>query len=420
MPFTRDETGRALLGGVALADVLARVDVPTPFYAYDVDAIVVAARDLAAGFAPHQHLVCYAVKANGAGRIVRRLAALGVGADIVSGGELSVCLAAGVAPQRIVWSGVAKTNDEIDHALAHDILSIHVESVEELARVAARAKAAGRVGRVSLRLNPGVEADTHAGIATGHDEAKFGVPISDLDAALAEIRAHASLRLVGVSSHVGSQMTTIDAYVDGARALASAARRVIDARVPIELVDLGGGMGVDYGDGCHAQPAEFARAAARVLDDARLADLTLLCEPGRALVANAGVLVARVIQTKRWSRPGSVGWVFLDAGMNDLVRPAMYGARHRVEPLVDRGGPRATWRVAGPVCESSDDFGTFELPVAAPDAVVIRDAGAYGFAMACQYNGRALATEVFIEGGAVTSVARAATVDEWAARRGAT
>jgi diaminopimelate decarboxylase len=297
---------------------------------------------------------------------------------------------------------------------------VHAESVEELHRVAARALSANRVARVSLRLNPGVEADTHAHIATGHDEAKFGIPMADLAAALDAARAP-GLALVGLSSHVGSQMTTTDAYTDGARAICEAAHAAITAGFPLELLDLGGGMGIDYGDGCPSAPADFVRAAAAIVRDAGLGHLRLLCEPGRALVGAHGVLVARVIQTKRWRRPDTLGWVLLDAGMNDLVRPAMYGARHRIEPLrTTAGAPDGRWRVAGPVCESSDDFGTFELPDPPPPAVVIRDAGAYGFAMASQYNGRALATEVFLENGAVSAVSPGATVAAWVAARLAT
>ena len=419
MPLSRDDRGDALLGGVSLASVLERADVTTPFYAYDVDGIVLSARQLSAAFAPHDALVCYAVKANTAGRIVRRLAAEGVGADVVSGGELAVALGAGVPASRVVWSGVAKTDDELDRALSASLLSVHVESIEELARLSARARASGRTARVSLRLNPGVEADTHAHIATGHDEAKFGIPMADLGAALDAARAP-GLSLVGVSSHVGSQMTTTDAYVDAARGLAAAARTAIAGGAPLELIDLGGGMGIDYGDGCAAAPADFARAGAKVVRDAGLTHLRILCEPGRALVGAHGVLVARVIQTKRWRRPDTVGWTFLDAGMNDLVRPAMYGARHRIEPLGAASSKLARWRVAGPVCESSDDFGTFDLPDPPPPAVVIRDAGAYGFAMASQYNGRALSTEVFIEDGAVSSVAPGTSVDAWIAARLAT
>ena len=419
MPFTRDPGGRALLGGLSLERLLEHPGVETPCYVYDVDGVVAEARALSGGFGGRPHLVCYAAKANSAGRILRRLAEAGVGADIVSGGELAVCLGAGISPERIVWSGVAKTSRELDQALGageRGILSLHLESAEEIERVEARARALGRRGRVSLRVNPGVEADTHAHIATGHDEAKFGVVAADVPGAIARIRESRSLELVGLSTHIGSQLVSTGAYAAAARVVCELARGL-----PLALLDMGGGFGVDYGEGCPARPADFARAAVQAVDESGARPGLLLCEPGRSLVAAEGALLARVLQTKRWSRPGSAGWVFLDAGMNDLLRPALYAARHRIEPLrASPGVETAAFRVAGPVCESSDDFGLYTLPDPPPAAVVIRDAGAYGHAMASHYNGRRLACEVFVEGGRVSAVSTAGSVDEWVRARLAT
>lgn len=408
----RDANGRARLGGVLLESIAGRGDVSTPFYAYDVDAMVDEARELSRGFGAREHLVCYAVKANTAGRILRRLAAEGVGADVVSRGELEVCLGAGVPPSRVVWSGVAKTDAELDRAISAGILSVHAESVEELRRLDARARSVGRRVDVSLRVNPGVEADTHANIATGHDEAKFGVPLADVPLAVAAIDDAPSLSLVGLSSHVGSQMVRVDEYVRAAEVIAGLARELSQRGRSLSLLDLGGGMGVDYGEGCPVRPRAFIEAATRAI--AHTVDVSrLLCEPGRALVAAHGVLVTRVVQEKRWSGRDTAGWVFVDAGMNDLARPAMYGARHRIEPVVSTGARESRVRVGGPVCESSDDFGTYELPDPAPELLMIRDAGAYGFTMASQYNGRALPAEVFVEGGVVTSLGCSASVDDW-------
>jgi diaminopimelate decarboxylase len=420
MPLSRDREGHAVLGGVRLATLLERADITTPFYAYDVDAMVESARALASGYGGHPSLVCYAVKANTAGRIIRRLGEAGVGADIVSAGELDVVLGAGIPLDRIVWSGVAKTNAELDRAISLSILSLHVESIEEIDRIAARARSLGKKARISIRINPDVEADTHAGIATGHDEAKFGIAAREVPALFDRLATLETLTLVGLSAHVGSQMTTVDAYVTGAEVVAGLARAWESRGSRLELIDFGGGMGIDYGEGCAAVPADFARAAIGVLRENGLSHARLLSEPGRAIVGAHGVLVARVIGEKRWSRDDTRGWIFLDAGMNDLIRPALYGARHRIEPLVLRDGPRASYRVAGPVCESSDDFGTFELPDHGLDAVVIRDAGAYSFAMASQYNGRSLPAEVFVEGRVVTSVARSFDVAAWARARLAT
>lgn len=420
MTLTRDASGAACMGGVSLPSLLAS-GLPTPAYVYDVDGVVDEARALGAGFGGREHLICFAIKANSSGRLLRRLAAAGVGADVVSLGEMRVAMGAGVPAGRIVWSGVAKRDDEIDAALAAGLLSIHAESVEELLRIEARARAAGAVARVSLRVNPSVEADTHAHIATGHDEAKFGVPLDAVNQAADLALASPHLRLVGLSAHIGSQMTSTGAYVSGVDTLAGLAAALLARGAPFDLLDLGGGFGIDYGAGCPVRPADFLREACARLENHRLPPLRLLCEPGRSLVAAHGALVSRVIQSKRWSRPDSAGWVFLDAGMNDLMRPALYGARHRIEPLsMEPGAPQRPWKVGGPVCESSDDFGLFELPSEPPGAVVIRDAGAYGYTMANRYNGRAMPAEVFIEGGQVTATSRVDDVDGWVAGRLAT
>jgi diaminopimelate decarboxylase len=386
---------------------------------YDLDGIEAEARDLAAGFGDAPHLIAYAVKACSAGPVVRALAAVGVGADVVSGGELAVALGAGVPPERILFSGVAKQPWEIDAAIGagpNGILALQVESVEELARVEARAAALGRRARVGLRINPGIEADTHAHVATGHDQAKFGIAIADLGAALAAVARAPHLALVGVGGHVGSQLTDTRAYLAAAELFARVASERRAAGDQLAFVDFGGGFGVDYGAGCPVRPADFARAAVALLARTGAAGLRVLVEPGRSLVAPHGVLVASVVGTKESIVDGR-RWLLIDAGMNDLLRPALYGAWHRVEPLEAAqvaSGP--SWRVVGPVCESSDDFGAhpFAEP---PGRVVIRDAGAYGFTMASQYNARPLPAEVFLRAGRVVAVSRPAPVEAWVAGR---
>jgi diaminopimelate decarboxylase len=426
--LTRDERG-SVLGGVALRDLFdeGAPDVrrghaiATPAYVYDLDAMEAGARALIAGFDGAPHLVAYAVKANTAGPIVRALGRAGCGAEIVSGGELAVALGSGIAPERVLFSGVAKQAWEIDRALGagdRGILALQLEGVEEIARVDARAAALGRRARVSLRINPGVEADTHAHVATGHDEAKFGIARAELPAAWEALAAARHVELVGLSSHVGSQLTQTGEYVAAAEVLLAlaVARRAAGAR--FEFIDFGGGFGIDYGAGCAACPADFARAAVRLLAGSPLAGVTLVVEPGRSLVAAHGVLVASVIGEKKASTPdGERRWLMIDAGMNDLIRPALYAARHRIEPL--EAAPDAAapgYRVVGPVCESSDDFGEHPFR-AAPRRVLIRDAGAYGFTMASEYNGRALPAEVFLRGGRVAAVRPSPGVDAWVAGR---
>ncbi len=412
--FERDATGRATLGGAPLAELLAAQNTPTPAYVYDLDAMAAGARDLVGAFGAAPNVVAYAVKANTAGSVVRTLAQAGAGADVVSAAELEVALACGVEPSRIVMSGVAKSDAELDRAIAAGIHAIQLESVEEIARVAARASAAGRRARVSLRINPGIEIDSHAHVATGHDEAKFGIVREDLARAFELVdQQPEALEAVGVSTHVGSMLATPGPYLDSAQVVCDAARARLASGASLDFVDFGGGFGIDYGEGPVATPAEFARAAVERLAREGLERLQLIVEPGRALVAPHGVLVACVLQGKQ---SGGRRWAMLDAGMNDLIRPALYQAFHRVEPL-ERPPGGAKWRVVGPVCESADDFGEHALGDALPGSVVIRDAGAYGFVMASEYNGRALPAELFVSGGRVVRASPSPGAAAWVKRR---
>jgi diaminopimelate decarboxylase len=403
------------LGGVLLESLVGPYG--TPAYVYDLGAIVAEARALRTAFGATPHLVAYAVKANSAGPIVKALAGEGCGADVVSGPELLLARRCGIAPRAIVFSGVGKRDDELDLAVREGIAAIQVESVEELGRVAARARAAGKRANVSIRVNPEIDPDeiaTHAHIATGHDEAKFGVARADLPDALAVVDAAAeALALVGLSAHVGSQFTRLDEYLTSAERLFDVARD-LRAKYTLSFVDTGGGFGVDYGAGCAVKPADFVAATLKLRRERGVDDLALHVEPGRALVATHAVLVAQTVQTKR-PRNGVRQWLVIDAGMNDLIRPALYQAKHRVVPLSEPAAdsPRATWRVVGPVCESSDDFGDHVLPSDAPAAVALLDAGAYGYTMASRYNGRALPAEVFVERGSVVAVLGRGGANDW-------
>ncbi|WXB12986.1 diaminopimelate decarboxylase [Pendulispora albinea] len=413
-----------------LSELVRSGTLRTPSYVYDLDAIAAEARELHQGFGSEAHLVAFAVKANSAGPVVRTLAAEGCGADVVSGAELDVAIACGVAPSSIVYNGVAKRDDEIDKALGVGILAIQIESVEEIGRVAARARALGldRRAQISLRINPAVDFDaleTHANIATGHDEAKFGIAQEDLPRALEIIRGAPEVRLVGLGHHIGSQIPTVQAYRTAARTLFSLAAAFAgngSLRDKLLFLDTGGGFGIDYGAGRPPRPREFVQAALEERKLCELADIPLLVEPGRSLVGSHGMLISRVVQAKSSSVRGTTRrWLMIDAGMNDLIRPALYQARHRVVPL-DTNGASADftatlWRVVGPVCESSDDFGVHALPDTAPTYVALLDAGAYGFTMSNQYNGRALPDEVFLRGGQVVAVSRAKSQDDWVADR---
>jgi diaminopimelate decarboxylase len=433
MPTTRDSDGALRLGGVSLLDVARDPSSPrptTPAYVYDLDAMAAEVRALRAGFDGARHLVAYALKANTAGAVVRALVAQGCGADVVSGAELGVALQCGVAPDHIIYNGVAKTDAEIDQAIAtgpRGIGAVQLESVEEIARVEGRARAAGRRARVGVRVNPSLDLDgaTHAHIATGHDRAKFGVPRHDVGRAVQLCEASPHLELVGMGAHVGSHFKSTGPYVESAEVLFGivGALRGEGRLRSLAFVDTGGGFGVDYGERSPGEghdalppPADFVRAARIAQERAKLDDLALYVEPGRCLVAAHGVLLARVTQVKV---AGDARWLMIDAGMNDLIRPALYQARHRVVPLQALSTSLALipWRVVGPVCESSDDFGEHALPPVPGEYVAILDAGAYGYTMASVYNGRQLPVEVFLAGGRVAARTEPVATDRWVAER---
>ena len=432
MSITRDDAGELRLGGLKLSEVATSPTYGTPTYVYDLDGMDREALELAAAFEGHPHLVCYAVKANSAAPIVRSFAKHGLGADVVSAGELLFALGAGVSADLVVMSGVAKTDEEIDLALGagpRGILALQVESAEEVARVEARARALGRVARVSLRINPGLdpsEIHTHANIATGHDEAKFGVPLPRVPEALARIAESNSLTLSGLTCHVGSQFTTTDAYEGGAKVLFSLAKDALARGIALDYVDTGGGFGIDYGGGCAARPADFVRKARALAKVYGVDHLRHLVEPGRSLVGSHAVLLAKVLQTKS-DRPANERvagdperrWLMIDAGMNDLMRPALYQSNHRVVPLSLPSSASATAgaRVVGPVCESSDDFGLHTLPIEPFSHVALLDAGAYGYSMASRYNGRPLPAEVFVRGGRIVAAKERAPTRAWADER---
>jgi diaminopimelate decarboxylase len=424
MPPSHDSFGTLRLSGTNLSEVAGSIG--TPIYVYDLGAMAEGARSLKTAFEGQKHLVAYALKANTAGAVVRTFAAEGCGADVVSGAELLVALACGIAPDHIVYNGVAKTDGEIDLALAtgaQGIGALLIESLEEIARVESRARALGRKARVGIRINPNLdlEGKTHAHIATGHDRAKFGVPRDDAPTAADLVEKSAHLELVGMTAHVGSHFKTIAPYVESARVVFGLVRSLRQAgrARSLQFVDTGGGFGVDY-EGTSSPvlpaPAEFVLAARAAQREFGLEDLALFVEPGRWLVAAHGVLVASVIQSKVTA---TGRWLMIDAGMNDLLRPALYQARHRIVPLRGAEDPSTAipWRVVGPVCESSDDFGEHLMPRDPPRQVAILDAGAYGYTMASNYNGRQLPAEAFVRDGRVVGRTEQPSVEAWALAR---
>ena len=399
-------SGALAVDGVPL-EAVAR-EHGTPVYVYSGAQIEAAFRAYEQAFASVPHRICYAVKANGNGAILRLLAGLGAGADIVSGGELLAVLRAGFPPSRIVFAGVGKSDAEMALGLEHGIGEWNAESEEEIRRLSAAAAARGCTARVSLRVNPDIDARSHPYISTGLREAKFGVDIGLAASILRRAREMDAVAVVGLQCHIGSQITEIEPLAAAARALADLSRRLLDEGFALETIDLGGGLGVSY-DG-RGVPDPRALAAA-VLPAVERLPLTLVVEPGRSLVASAGVLLTRVLYLKEG---GARRFVIVDAGMNDLLRPALYDAHHRIEPVVAHGRPSELVDVVGPVCETSDFLARRrELERPEPgELLAVRDAGAYAFAMSSRYNMRPRAAEVLVEDGRARLVRRRETFED--------
>ncbi|HEU5275619.1 MAG TPA: diaminopimelate decarboxylase [Xanthobacteraceae bacterium] len=382
--------------GVDLAGLAEAVG--TPFYCYSTATIERHYKVFAGAFADVRALVCYALKANSNQAVVATLARLGAGADVVSRGELERARKAGVPPERIMFSGIGKTADELAAAVDAGILCVNVESEPELELLAGIAAGKGRVANVSLRVNPDIDARTHAKIATGRAENKFGIPISRAREVYARAARLKGLEVAGVDMHIGSQITELAPF-DNAFALLSDFVRALRADGHrIEHVDLGGGLGIPYRDDNEPPPDPDAYAAV-VKRATRALDCTLIFEPGRLIVGNAGVLVSRVLYLKRGE---TKTFVIVDAAMNDLIRPTLYDAHHEIWPVkaAKPGAPRIRADVVGPVCESGDYLALDrELAEPAPgDLVAVMSAGAYGAVQAGTYNTRALVPEVLVKG----------------------
>lgn len=405
-------TGFARSAGVLACDGISLADLArehgTPLYVYSAATLLGAYAAYDRAFAGVPHRVCYAVKANGCGALLRLLAAAGAGADIVSGGELLAALRAGFPPERIVFSGVGKTEAEIRLGIEKGIGEFNAESEEEILLVGSAASAAGRTARVTLRVNPDIDPRSHPYISTGLHENKFGVDIERAVEILERVRRLPGVRITGVQCHIGSQVSALDALEQAARALFALTRELQGRGFGLETVDLGGGLSVDYEGGAGPSPADLA---ARVLPVLAPLGLTLMLEPGRSLVARAGVLLSRVLYVKANDHKR---FVIVDAGMNDLLRPSLYEAFHRIEAVGDAPGPERLVDVVGPVCESGDFLARDRrLPGVVPgDLLAVRDTGAYGFSMASNYNMRPRAAEVLVQDAAARLVRRRETFED--------
>jgi diaminopimelate decarboxylase len=381
---------------VNLSDLAASVG--TPFYCYSTATLERHYRVFSEAFAGEKILVCYAMKANSNQSVLRTLARLGAGADVVSGGELKRALAAGIPPQKIVFSGVGKTEAELRAALAADIHCINIESEPELELLSRLAVETGRTARISVRVNPDVDAGTHAKISTGKSENKFGIPLAHAQAVYARAARMPGIKVTGADMHIGSQITDLARMETAFRILAEFVQALRADGHDISHVDFGGGLGIPYYMDREAPPAPDAYAA-MVKRVTHNLGCTLMFEPGRMIVGNAGILVARVIYVKHGE---GKNFVIIDAAMNDLIRPTLYEAYHDILPVKEAAAnaPTMVADVVGPVCETGD-YLALDRTLAEPkagDLLAIMTAGAYGAVQSGTYNTRALVPEVLVRG----------------------
>ena len=393
--------GALAVEDVPLADIAARFGTPT--YVYSAATLTRHYRVFSEALAGVDHEICYAVKANGNLGVLGLLADMGSGFDIVSVGELERVITAGGDPAKVVFSGVGKRDDEIARALEVGIACFNVESASELDRIDAIARAKGMRAPISLRVNPDVDAKTHPYISTGLKENKFGIAVDEAEALYRDAATRDGLKLIGVDCHIGSQLTDLAPFQDAVKRLLSLIDRLAEAGIRLEHIDVGGGLGITYNDETPPSPAAYAEVI-RELVAGR--DLKLLFEPGRVLVANAGVLLTRVLHLKPGQAETDKHFAVVDGAMNDLIRPALYDGWHRIVTVDETptATPRA-WDIVGPVCETADFLGQGrELAIAQGDLLAVRSAGAYGFVMASNYNARPRAAEVIVDGDQIHEV----------------
>ena len=367
-------------------------EVGTPFYLYSHRTLRHHFRVFDSAFEEIPHIVCFSAKSNPNTSILHLFAREGGGIDIVSGGELYRALKAGVDPGKVVYSGVGKRDDEIDYALKTGILMFNVESVQELESINRRAEMMGVRAGVGLRVNPDVDPQTHPHISTGLKENKFGIDIEAAITAYRNADALKHLDIKGVSCHIGSQVTKVSPFIDALKRLKELIRQLRSEGISVRYLDLGGGLGITYDRETPPQPSEYARA---IIDASRDLDCTFIFEPGRVIVGNAGILVTRVLYTKE--NEGK-RFLIVDAGMNDLIRPSLYGSYHQILPVIQRYRKEIVADVVGPICESGD-FLAKERRIPAPDRgeiLAVMSAGAYGFAMSSNYNSRPRVPEILV------------------------
>lgn len=366
----------------------------TPLYIYSYNTLLNHFKAYNNAFNGHPHIICFALKANSNGAIVRLFARNGGGADVVSGGELFRALRAGIHPKKIVYAGVGKTEDEIRFALKEDILMFNVESEDELLEIDRIARDMGIKAPIALRINPDVDPETHPYISTGLKKHKFGIPIED---ALEYYKLAANLKninIIGIHKHIGSQLTKVSPFVDALKRILPLIDSLTESGIKISYLDIGGGLGITYKDETPPHPEQLAK---NILPLIKGRDVTIILEPGRSIAGNAGILVTKTLYLKKRE---DKEFIIVDAGMNDLIRPSIYGSYHHIQPVVKNKRKKIVADVVGPICESGDFFAK-DRPIERVERgeyLAIMSAGAYGFSMSSNYNSRPRAAEVMVKG----------------------
>ena len=391
---------------VPIRDIVDKVG--TPFYCYSHATITRHFRVFQDAFKDLDHLTCFSVKSSSNLAILKIIALHGGGADIVSGGELFRALKAGIAPDKIVYSGVGKTPEEMKFALTSNICMFNVESKQELQALDTIAGAMGRKATVALRINPEVKPHTHPYIVTGHSENKFGISLDDALPTYESARHLKNIDVKGVSCHIGSQLTDIDPFLDAVIKLKDILQELKKMAFDIQFLNLGGGLGITYNDEKPPHPLEYAMALKKLL---RNNDITLILEPGRVIIGNAGILITRALYTKSTKNKR---FVIVDAGMNDLIRPTLYNSFHAIQPVKIIQSEMVVTDLVGPVCETGDFFARDRKMPAfqSGDLIAIMSAGAYGFSMASNYNSRPRPAEVMVKGKLFSIIRSQETYDD--------
>jgi diaminopimelate decarboxylase len=388
------KNGELFCEGVSVKTVAQRVG--TPFYLYSSNTLANHFRAFNSAFADIPHLICFALKSNSNSAVLRLLGREGAGADIVSGGELYRALRAGMDPKKIVYAGVGKRRDEIEYALKIDVLMFNVESGDELLAIDRAAKDMRSKARIALRVNPDIDPKTHEYISTGLKESKFGIPIEQALEYYQIAKNLPHVEVVGVHQHIGSQITEVRPFVDALEKLIGFVKELRSAGMDIKYINIGGGLGITYKDETPPLPRDMAQAIRPLLKNC---GCTIVMEPGRAIVGNAGVLVTSALYHKEG---GDKRFLVVDAGMNDLIRPSLYEAYHDIRPVIEPAADarRSLFDVVGPICESGDFLAKGrEMPdVNQGDLLAVMGAGAYGFSMASNYNSRPRVAEVMVKG----------------------